>query len=216
MNVSARRKGPPRSAPAWPEFPGFGADDESLRPRGRKTRQKLLEAGTHVLPECGYHDTRVDDIVEQAGVSHGSFYRYFESKDHLFQVLAEDAARSLVELVRTFPEGAEQEPLRAWLQGWFQTYRDHGGVISAWQEIDFGEPELVAFSLEVALVAFDRLVRIVHQRGFGDSTVDALVLLAVIERMPYSVLVPRHLGEDEAVDASTFIVRRGLFGGELR
>ena len=44
-----------------------------------------------VLPARGYHDARVDDIVAAAGVSHGSFYRYFENKDDFFRVLAEEA-----------------------------------------------------------------------------------------------------------------------------
>ena len=64
-----------------------------LRPRGEKTRATLLDAGAKVLPAHGYHAARVDDIVEVAGVSHGSFYRYFENKDDFFRVLAEDASR---------------------------------------------------------------------------------------------------------------------------
>ena len=42
-----------------------------LRARGEQTRQKLLDAGAEILPKRGYHDARVDDIVEAAGVSHG-------------------------------------------------------------------------------------------------------------------------------------------------
>lgn len=212
VNVTPVSKPPPRRAPKWPQWPESEGADPALRPRGRQTRQKLLDAGSAVLPRRGYHDTRVDDIVEAAGVSHGSFYRYFRSKDDLFHVLAEDAASAMVELVGSFPEGADADALHEWLERWFTTYRDNGGVISAWQEIDYDDPALQAFSLEVAVVAFDRLQRIVHQRGFGDSTVDALALLSVIERIPYSVLTVGHLDTAEAVDASTFIVRRGLFG----
>ena len=212
VNVTPVSKPPSRRAPKWPQWPESDGDEAALRPRGRRTRQRLLDAGSAVLPQRGYHNTRVDDIVEAAGVSHGSFYRYFSSKDDLFHVLAEEAATAMVELVGSFPEGAPQGPLREWLDRWFTTYRENGGVISAWQEIDYDDAALQAFSLEVAIVTFDRLQRIVHQRGFGDSTVDALVLLSVIERIPYSVLTVRHIGADEAVDASAFIVRRGLFG----
>ena len=216
VNVTSGSKPPPRRPPRWPTWPESSAAEAGLRPRGRATRQKLLDAGRSVLPVRGYHDTRVDDIVEVAGVSHGSFYRYFSNKDDLFHVLAEDAATAMVDLVNSFPDGAEPGPLREWLDDWFTTYRQNGGVISAWQEIDYDDPALQAFSLEVAMVAFDRLQRIVHQRGFGDSTVDALVLLSVIERIPYSVLSVRHIHAGEAVDASTFFVRRGLFGAPMR
>ena len=215
VNVSRSVDPPPRRAPDWPVFPGAAADDPALRPRGRETRQRLLDAGSVVLPQRGYHSTRVDDIVQEAGVSHGSFYRYFDNKDQLFHVLAEQAAKGMVDQVSSFPAGAEMPALRTWLADWFATYRDNGGVISAWQQIDYSDPELSTFSLEVALVAFDRLSRIVHQRRFGDATVDALVLLSVIERIPFSVLALGHLGEEEAIDASAFIVRRGLFGAEM-
>lgn len=215
VNVTPASKAPPRRAPKWPEWPGSKGVDPAMRPRGRQTRQKLLDAGSAVLPVRGYHNTRVDDIVEAAGVSHGSFYRYFGSKDDLFHVLAEEAATSMVDVVSTFPDDAEAEPLRQWLQDWFASYRRNGGVISVWQEIDYEDPELQAFSLDVAIVAFDRLQRIVHQRGFGDSTVDALVLLSVIERIPYSTLAIQHLDQDEAVEASGLLIRRGLFGAEM-
>ena len=212
VNVTKATKAPPRRAPAWPEVPGSSHHPANLRARGLRTRQALLDAGTAVLPVHGYHATRVDDIVEAAGVSHGSFYRYFANKDELFHALAEHAALTMVELVDTFPEDVAPDAIRSWLDAWFAAYRSNGGVISAWQEIGGDDAEVRAFSLDVALVAFDRLRRIVHRRGFGDDAVDAVVLLAVVERMPYSVLSLQHIREDEAVDASTFIVHRGLFG----
>lgn len=212
VNVGPVVKPPTKRARKWPEFPGTNAEDRDLRPRGQKTRQKLLDAGSAVLPVRGYHDTRVDDIVEAAGVSHGSFYRYFQNKDDLFHVLAENAALQMVELVQSFPEDAASDQLSSWLHGWFSSYRENGGVISAWQEINYDDPELAAFSLDIAVVVFDRLVRIVHRRRFGDVTVDGLALLSVIERLPYNVLALQYLEEDEAVDASVFLIRRGVLG----
>lgn len=213
VNIAPVSHPPARRAPRWPALPERVGDD-ALRPRGRQTRRRLLDAGAAVLPVRGYHGTRVDDVVAEAGVSHGSFYRYFANKDDLFRVLAHEAAAAMVELVAGFPEGGEPGALRRWLDEWFLTYRDNGGVISAWQEIDADGDELTNFSLDVALVTFDRLSRIVSQRGFGDATVDAVVLLAVIERAPYNVLALGHIHQEEAVEASAVLIRRGLFGAE--
>lgn len=212
VNASAVTAPPPRRKPAWPTFPGAIDSQQDLRPRGLKTRQRLLDAGSAILPQRGYHETRVDDIVASAGVSHGSFYRYFGNKDELFQVLAEAAAVTMVDLVSDFPEADDTAAVHAWLQGWFSTYRQNGGIISAWQEIGQDDPKLTEFSLDIAIVVLDRLRRIIHQRGFGDSAVDALVLLSAIERVPYSVLVLEYLDEPSAVEASTVIVQRGLLG----
>jgi AcrR family transcriptional regulator len=209
LNAGRFRKGTPRRTPAWPEFV---ATEEPKRARGRQTRKALLDAGRSVLPMRGYRGTRVDDVVAVAGVSHGSFYRYFANTDDLFHALAQDAAVHLVELVDGFPDEVDDAALQAWLDQWMISYRDHGGVITAWQELDHDDPELARFSIEIAIVVLDRLTRIVQRRGFGDAAVDALVLLSVIERMPYNVLVLGHLDQTEAIDASVFLLRRGLFG----
>lgn len=214
VNVGPVTSPPKRRRPKWPEMPSSPDDAATLRPRGQKTRQKLLDAGSTVLPERGYHDTRVDDIAAAADVSHGSFYRYFDNKDHLFHVLAEQAALALMEQISAFPDGAEPGALHRWLQDWFEIYRENGGVISVWQQIEYDDPDLPTFSSEAAAVTLDRLSRIVSQRGFGDSAVDAMVLLSVIEWIPYSVLALRHISEADAVDASAFVVLRGLFGVE--
>ena len=203
---------PPNRAPAWPTFPEVGDRQMPMRPRGIRTRRALLEAGSRVLPRRGYHEARVDDIVAEAGVSHGSFYRYFEDKADLFHVLVEDAAHQMVELVTSFPTDVDDDGLHRWLRTWFKSYRANGGVISAWQEIDFDEPALAAYSLEVAVVAFDRLCRIVHARGFGSTDVDALALLALVERVPYRVLTDPALDEAAFIEAAATFVRRAIFG----
>ncbi|MDZ7676269.1 MAG: TetR/AcrR family transcriptional regulator [Acidimicrobiales bacterium] len=212
VNVDPVTKAPRRRPPKWPEFPETATAHLPTRERGRRTRRSLLDAARVVLPRRGYHDTRVDDVVAEAGVSHGTFYRYFGHKDDLFHVLAQETVSELVELVASFPDTVTDGSVHAWLRDWFAAYRDNGGVISAWQEFDHEDPELARYSLAVAAVLFDRLTRIVHTRDFGDPTVDALVLLSVIERVPYSVLVLGHLDEDEAVAAATLVIRRGIFG----
>ena len=113
-----------------------------LRPRGERTRQRLLDAGAVVLPARGYPDARVDDIVAAAGVSHGTFYRYFDSKDDFFRMLAEAASDRMIALVDRLQLDAPPDELRAWLEDWFDAYEADGGVISTWQDMrDEPRPE---------------------------------------------------------------------------
>jgi AcrR family transcriptional regulator len=182
------------------------------RPRGEKTRRKLLDAGAKVLPSHGYQAARVDDIAEVAGVSHGSFYRYFQNKDDFFRVLAEEASLHMIELLDRFPVEAGRDGMRAWTEDWFATYEGNGGVISVWQEMQAAEPTLAEFSLEVAFAVIGRLGRILESRGFGDPSVDTLAFLALVERMPYGVFTLRFSERDEAVDAMVTMIRRGFLG----
>jgi AcrR family transcriptional regulator len=48
-----------------------------LTERGRRTRDKLLEAARDVFEEKGYAATRMSDIAARAGVSHGTTYTWF-------------------------------------------------------------------------------------------------------------------------------------------
>jgi AcrR family transcriptional regulator len=60
-------------------------------PRSRKgfqSRARLVDAAKQVFEEDGYLDVRISDIAERAGLSHGSFYHYFESKEEIFREVA--------------------------------------------------------------------------------------------------------------------------------
>jgi AcrR family transcriptional regulator len=207
VNVHRGRPGRRRriAAPAPESTDG----DRPLRPRGEQTRLRLLDAGASVLPGRGYHDARVDDIVDAAGVSHGTFYRYFDNKDDFFRVLAEAASARMIDLIDRLRLDADEAELRAWLQEWFRTYEADGGVISTWQEMQTND-ELAAFSQRVAASVFTRLVRILEARDFGDPEVDATTLLALIERVPYSVYTLGFTSETDAIDSMVTTIRRGF------
>ncbi len=45
---------------------------------------KILEAAEKIFSEKGYHDTKVYQIAEAAGVSVGTIYRFYNSKEELY------------------------------------------------------------------------------------------------------------------------------------
>jgi AcrR family transcriptional regulator len=60
-------------------------DTPSKRDQLREERrQQILNAALTVFRQKGYHATNVSDIAAQAGVSQGTIYWYFESKEALF------------------------------------------------------------------------------------------------------------------------------------
>jgi AcrR family transcriptional regulator len=46
-----------------------------------RVREQLLDVAMKLFTERGYEETTVDDIVNAAGVSRRTFFRYFETKD---------------------------------------------------------------------------------------------------------------------------------------
>ena len=66
-------------------------DGRPSGPRSRKgieTRARLVDAAKHVFEDDGFLEARISDIAERAGLSHGSFYHYFESKEEVFLEVA--------------------------------------------------------------------------------------------------------------------------------
>ena len=57
-----------------------------------ETRSRILDAALNVFSKKGYHDTRLDEIVEAAGTSKGAVYLYFPNKEQLFLSLVDQFA----------------------------------------------------------------------------------------------------------------------------
>ena len=56
-------------------------------------RQAILDAAREVFGELGYEATTVRDIIRRTGLSVGTFYNYYRSKEEVFAALADDGAR---------------------------------------------------------------------------------------------------------------------------
>jgi AcrR family transcriptional regulator len=83
-----------------------------MNPEPTDTRNRILEAAVRVFAEKGYHETRMDDIVNESKTSKGSIYFYFPGKQDIFFGLIETFT-SLLEshleaAIQTEAHGTEQ------------------------------------------------------------------------------------------------------------
>lgn len=60
-------------------------------------KSSLLNAATSIFAEKGFKETNVSEITRKAGMSTGSFYNYFPSKDQLFMSIYLEENRKLKE-----------------------------------------------------------------------------------------------------------------------
>lgn len=87
-------------------------------PHGEKnekgSRERLLEAAMKVFAERGYEKATVAEIVNEAGLSKGTFYWVFDSKDEIFSALVQERierpVEHLLEAIRTAPEDIAMNP----------------------------------------------------------------------------------------------------------
>ena len=64
--------------------------------RRERTRRALLDAARQVMARQGFHKTLVSDIAAEAGTGQGTFYRNFENKRHMLEVLFDEFVESLL------------------------------------------------------------------------------------------------------------------------
>jgi AcrR family transcriptional regulator len=58
--------------------------------RGQATREQLITVATQLFASRGYEGTSIDAVQQGAGVSRGSLYHHFASKDALFEAVLEE------------------------------------------------------------------------------------------------------------------------------
>jgi len=108
-------------------------------------RDQILAAALKCFSRDGFHQATTVDIVRESGVSQGSLYLYFKTKDDLIAALADDRhqreavlnvlaepehdpLRSILTLVKLYAlrlsEPAQSDVLRVGLQGWAEALRN--------------------------------------------------------------------------------------------
>ena len=96
----------------------------SLRRRRKDERpSELVAAALDLFVERGFAATRLDDVAARAGVSKGTLYLYFESKEALFKAVIEEAIVPLLasaEDVIANDQGTSIDLLRRLLLGWWE------------------------------------------------------------------------------------------------
>jgi AcrR family transcriptional regulator len=177
-----------------------------------RTLEALVDAGREVFVSRGYHRTRVDDIVATAGVSHGAFYRYFKNKDHLAQLLAVRALRTVSSALADIPDAAVYDEttgtaaLRRWLRRYNAAHASEAAVIRVWVDAGVHEAPLRAESAAALDWGRRRIARTLRRRGFGDVEVEAVVMLSLLDALSRPQLPA------SVITGTALIIERGLLG----
>ena len=58
--------------------------------KSQETKAKIFSAAKHILQKKGYEGLSIKNICEEAGVSNGSFYHHFKTKDDLLSYYIEE------------------------------------------------------------------------------------------------------------------------------
>jgi AcrR family transcriptional regulator len=94
--------------------------------RGEATRGQLIGIATHMFAERGYEDTSIEAVLREAGVSRGSLYHHFASKEALFEAVAEEVETNVGAQTVAAASGSAGpvEALRAGFVAWIRLAGD--------------------------------------------------------------------------------------------
>ena len=67
--------------------------------KSRETKEKIFQAAKRILGKKGYEELSIKNICEEAGVSNGSFYHHFKTKDDLLSYYIEDQPKIELDLL---------------------------------------------------------------------------------------------------------------------
>ena len=136
--------------------------------------QELTAAALELFVEKGFAATRLDEIAARAGVSKGTLYLYFESKEELFKAVIREGLLPLLAegetLLATMP-GRAGELFRTIVLRWWEMVGE--GPISGIPKLIVAEarnfPEIARFYADEVIERGKRLFIAVFQRGIDSG-----------------------------------------------
>ena len=95
-----------------------------MKPIPRWSRRKdarpaeLTRAALELFVERGYAATRLEDVAKRAGVSKGTLYLYFDSKEELFKAVVREGLVPALERGERMVERAPRRVPPTWCASW--------------------------------------------------------------------------------------------------
>ena len=152
------------------------------RQRRKEARpQELLQAALELFVEKGFSATRSDEVAARAGVSKGTLYLYFPSKEELFKAMVRTNLTALIaegqQIADTF-EGRSADLLRLLMHTWWQRVGNTaaGGIFKVIVAEVRNFPELAQFYTEEVILPAHRLISGTLQRGIDRGEFRAVPL----------------------------------------
>ena len=182
--------------------------------------RKLLDAAMEAFDRRGYHATRVNDVVEIAKTSHGTFYLYFSNKEDLLRALVAEAGAEAAELYSSLtvtPEGgASWEDVRGWVARVLRPVDPLRALASGLDRPGGHRPR----TRDPGPPGGDGDVRALAAQmdakdagGAVDPDTAGMAVIAMLDRFHYLREFVGRPVDDAALDTLATLVYRGLFDG---
>jgi AcrR family transcriptional regulator len=182
--------------------------------------RKLLDAAMIAFDKRGYHATRVNDVVEIAKTSHGTFYLYFSNKEDLLRALVAEAAaeaQTLSEALSTLPaqgDAPRWDDVHSWVRAYSELWTRYAPLFRAWTDLATIDSELVDVIRGTFTSMSGAMAKHIGPDASGhiiDPDAAGLATLAMLDRFHYLREFVGQPIDDVALETITTMVYRALF-----
>ncbi len=198
---------------------GAPASRRSLRDQGKKTMRRLLDAAMEAIDQRGYHGTRVQDVVDIANTSHGTFYLYFANKEDLVRALTTEATSEASNLTRAVTEAGSAldigswDHLRSWVADYSALWQGYAPLFRSWTDlaaIDQGVGDQIRRMVLAHSDAMAVRIKATPSAGGLDPEVAGMAIVAMLDRFHFMREFVGEPVDDDALDTLTTMIHRAL------
>ncbi|PQA83360.1 TetR family transcriptional regulator [Limnohabitans sp. TS-CS-82] len=169
----------------------------SLEPTPKRERRKearpreLLDAALALFVEKGFTATRSEEVAARAGVSKGTLFLYFQSKEDLFKAVIRENIGSLFpawnEELDTF-EGSSTDMVKYAMRVWWERVGNTAasGIAKLVMSEAQNFPEVAAFYQADVVVPGTKLLQRILQRGVESGEFRAMDT----DKVVYTLIAP--------------------------
>jgi AcrR family transcriptional regulator len=200
--------------------------------RRKKARPaELISAALDLFVERGFSATRLEDVAARAGVSKGTLYLYFPSKEDLFKAVVRGGIVPAIERAEKLLDehrGSADLLIRDMVKGWWVSVGNTqlGGIPKLMISESRNFPELAQFYFHEVISRVHRLVAAAVQRGIDNGEfrpvnvdyVKRLVIaplwLLTVWRFSFDYCETHKLDPSTYLDSHLDLILRGLANDE--
>jgi TetR/AcrR family transcriptional regulator len=200
------------------------ADDAAVGGAKRERRKEarpgeLLDAALDLFVEKGFAATRSEEVAARAGVSKGTLFLYFPTKEELFKaVVRENISGRFDEWNQEFETfvGTSADMVRHCMDTWWERIGNTraSGITKLMMSEARNFPELAAFYQQEVVRPGTQLIRRILQRGVdsgefrADLDID-LSVFSVVAPMMFIIMMKHSLGacapQDYPLDPERYV-----------